>query len=71
MKKSQSGKLQFDITSYTLFNTNISSGSLSNSLVINAMNTRAKSLICIPIMSKREVFIDTFQSVGMGTSHNN
>jgi hypothetical protein len=71
MKKSQSGKLQFDITSYTLFNKNISSGSLSNSLVINAMNTRAKSLICIPIMSKREVLIDTFQSVGMGTSHNN
>ena len=71
MKMSQTGKLQFDITSYTLFNKNISKNSLSNSLVINAMNTRAKSLICIPIMSKGDVLIDTFQSVAMGTSHNN
>lgn len=71
MKMSQTGKLQFDITSYTLFNKNISSNSLSNSLVINAMNTRAKSLICIPIVSKREILIDTFQSVGMGPSHTN
>ena len=71
MKMSQTGKLQFDITSYTLFNKNISKDSLSNSLVINAMNTRAKSLICIPIMSKGDILIDTFQSVAMGTSHNN
>jgi hypothetical protein len=71
LKLSQSGKLQFDITSYSLFNKNISAGSLSNSLVINATNTRAKSLICIPVMSKRDILIDTFQSVAMGTSHNN
>jgi hypothetical protein len=71
LKLSQSGKLQFDITSYSLFNKNISAGSLSNSLVINATNTRAKSLICIPVLSKRDILIDTFQSVAMGTSHNN
>ena len=71
LKLSQSGKLQFDITSYSLFNKNVSSGSLSNSLVINATNTRAKALICIPVMSKRDILIDTFQSVAMGTSHNN
>jgi hypothetical protein len=42
-KLTNTGKLQFDITSYTLFNKNISKDSLSNSLVINAMNRRAKS----------------------------
>ena len=61
MKLTNTGKLQFDITSYTLFNKNISKDSLSNSLVINAMNRRAKSLICIPIMSKHDVLVDTFQ----------
>jgi hypothetical protein len=71
LKLSQRGKLQFDITSYSLFNKNISAGSLSNSLVINATNTRAKSLVCIPVMSKRDILINTFQSVAMGTSHNN
>jgi hypothetical protein len=30
LKLSQSGKLQFDITSYSLFNKNIYSGSLTN-----------------------------------------
>jgi hypothetical protein len=63
MKLTNTGKLQFDITSYTLFNKNISKDSLSNSLVINAMNRRAKSLLCIPIMSKHDVLVDTFQSI--------
>ena len=59
----QSGKMRFDITSYTLFNKNISSGSLSNALVLNAMNQRAKSLLCIPILLGTDALKDTFQSV--------
>ena len=59
----QSGKMRFDITSYTLFNKNISSASLSNALVLNAMNQRAKSLVCIPILLGTDALKDTFQSV--------
>jgi hypothetical protein len=59
----QSGKMRFDITSYTLFNNFFSSGSLSNALVLNAMNRRAKSLLCIPIILGTDALKDTFQSV--------
>ncbi len=51
----QSGKMGFDITSYTLFN--------KNALVLNAMNQRAKSLLCIPILLGTDALQDTFQSV--------
>ncbi len=58
----QSGTMRFYIAGCPLFIKNSSSGSVSNALVLNAMNQRAKSVVCIPILLGTDALKDTFQS---------
>ncbi len=48
IKQIQSGKMNFDILTYTDYPVNISNNSRNNSLYINSRNNRAKSLLSIP-----------------------
>lgn len=65
----QKGKLNYDITSYTLHTKNIPSGSRSNTLVLNTSNRRAKALICIPVSTSVSPLTDTFRPIHLGNSH--
>ena len=48
VSKVKSGKMNFDIFSYTDYPRNISSNSLNNTLPLNCRNQRAKALLSIP-----------------------
>ncbi len=50
--------LQMDIRSYTNYGVNISSNSLTNSLYINARNTRGKAILSVPINSSQATYIE-------------
>jgi len=50
--------LQMDIRSYTNYGVNISSNSLTNSLYINARNTRGKAILSVPINSAQATYVE-------------
>jgi hypothetical protein len=50
--------LQMDIRSYTNYGVNISSNSLTNSLYINARNTRGKAILSVPIHSSQATYVE-------------
>lgn len=50
--------LQMDIRSYTNYGVNISSNSLTNSLYINARNTRGKAILSVPIHSAQDTYVE-------------
>lgn len=50
--------LQMDIRSYTNYGVNISSNSLTNSLYINARNTRGKAILSVPINSSQATYVE-------------
>ena len=50
--------LQMDIRSYTNYGVNISNNSLTNSLYINARNTRGKAILSVPINSSQATYVE-------------
>ena len=62
ISKVKSGKMNFDIFSYTDYPRNISSNSLNNTLPLNCRNQRAKALLSIPQGSTaHSVATDSFE----------
>ena len=62
ISKVKSGKMNFDIFSYTDYPRNISSNSLNNTLPLNCRNQRAKALLSVPQGSvAHSVATDSFE----------
>ena len=62
VKQINAGKMNFDIVTYTDYARNVSTGSLSNRVPLNARNKRCKSLITIPeATSMDSITNDSFQ----------
>ena len=62
VKQMNSGKMNFDIVTYTDYARNVSSNSLHNNIPLNARNKRCKSLITIPQANNaNSVTTDSFE----------
>jgi len=58
----KSGKMNLDINSYTCYPFNLSKGSLSNTIPLNARNKRCKALIVVPMSGGSKSSIPTNKS---------